>query len=589
MMNENIVLDTPAGATDVHAVSIRDLTFHYIGQENPILNHINLEIRPGELIVLMGATGSGKSTLSLCLNGVIPRVIGGDLHGEIKIDGWSPAEKEIYEMATKIGLVFQDADSQICNIFVRDEVAFGAQNLCVEKEEILKRINRALKFVGLETFEDRSVFALSGGEKQRLSIASVLAMEPKVIILDEPTANLDPQGTAEVKALVKELTETHGVTIIIIEHNISGLLQIADRMVLLDAGSIVYDGPPREILGQYGTVIREKLGLRIPEATEFALAAQKKGYRFEPMPVITQDIDASLLEFKPAADIPMELLESAPAVAEPIVTMHDVNFQYPNGFKALNNVNLTIPRGDILAILGQNGSGKSTLTSLLIGLNRPISGQVIVDNLDASKTTIRELAKRVGYVFQYPEHQFVTDTVYEEMAFGLKSLNFSEEEICRQALEMLEMFHLDHLKERHPLALSRGQKRRLSVASMLVMRPKLFILDEPTTGQDRRNIEQVMQYLSTLNKAGLTVIIVTHDMELVAAYAKRVLVMEKGHVAFEGTTWQLFGEEIATADKYSLTTPDIFKLYQQVKPRFPWLPPTLVPAKLADMLLEKGK
>ncbi len=572
------------------AINIKDLTYWYPVQDPQIaLDHINLNIKRGELTVLMGPTGGGKSTLALCLNGVIPRMLGGTLEGHVDIMGWSPNEKDIYEMATKIGLVFQDADSQICNIFVKDEVAFGAQNLLVEKGEVLSRVDRVLRFVGLGNYEDRSVFALSGGEKQRLSIASVLAMEPTVIILDEPTANLDPEGAAEVKSLIYELKENHGVTIIIIEHNISGILGLADRLVVISGGKIVLDGPPRQILNQSGRMIHNELGLRLPEATEFALAAQAKGYSINPVPVTSAELNFDNFRFKPADKIRAPSAQNPPTdihETKSIIQVNNLSFSYANGFQALKNVSLEIKKGEILAIVGRNGSGKSTLTSHFIGLNRPTTGKVIVDGLDVSKVKIKELARRVGYVFQYPEHQFLTDTVHDEIAFGLKGMTLRAEEIEQRTSEMLNRFSLDHVRERHPLSLSRGQKRRLSVASMLVMRPEIFILDEPTTGQDRKNIDEVMQYLVELNKAGLTIIIVTHDMELVAAYADRVLVMEKGNVAYEGTPWQLFDEQLAAQDKWGLSIPEGYKIYQLAKNKFPWLSPELVPEKLASYLEE---
>lgn len=569
------------------AVQIDNLRFRYIGQEEYVLDGVDLDIEQGEMVVLMGPTGCGKSTLALSLNGIIPNVIGGERDGKIIVLGYNPAEKEIHEMATKIGLVLQDPDSQICNIFVKDEVAFGAQNLLVDRREILRRVQRVLHFVGLEEFEDRSVFELSGGEKQRLSIASVLAMEPQVIVLDEPTASLDPEGTVEVKNLVRELKENRGVTIILIEHNISGLLDLADRVIIMANGKVAFEGSPRQVLSQHGQQIRDEIGLRIPEVSEFALEAQTKGYRFEPLPLTVEDVRVDGLVFKNTEQIGENKASSRSFARGNIIEVRDVNFIYPNGAHVLHNINADIRRGEVFGIVGHNGSGKSTLTSLFIGLNRPTSGHVSVDGLDASRASIKNLAQKVGYVFQYPEHQFVTDSVREEIAFGMQGHDLAGETVQQRVEEMLERFHLDLVADRHPLSLSRGQKRRLSVASMLVLRPQVFILDEPTTGQDRKSIQSVMDHLMGLNEEGLTIIVVSHDMELVATYTDRVLVLDRGRVAFMGPTCDLFAKELTQGDRYGLSTPEIFKVFQRVNELAPWLPLAMTPFDLANLLAER--
>jgi len=572
--------------SDMHAIHLQDISYRYPRQDSPTLEDIRLTVEPGEFVLLMGPTGGGKSTLSLCLNGIIPRMLGGDLKGSISVFGFSPKEKDVYEMATKIGLVFQDADSQICNIFVRDEVGFGAQNLLVPRELVLERIKRVLHFVGLDEFEGRPVFNLSGGQKQRVAIASVLAMEPGVVVFDEPTANLDPEGALEVQALIRELKE-HEVTVMVIEHDVSRFVDMADRLVVLADGRIAYNGPPREILADHGLAMRDQIGLRIPQATEFALEARRKGYRLETLPLTIDDIQVESFRFQQLPTPPAERMAFPSTEREVIIEVKDLSFAYPGGPEVLKNITMDVCRGEILAIIGRNGSGKTTLTSLFIGLNKPASGSVMVCGMDVSQASIRELSEEVSYVFQYPEHQFITDSVLEEMLFGLKRQSLSPEEANRRAMEMLEMFQLHQVKDRHPFALSRGQKRRLSVASMLVLRPEVFILDEPTTGQDQRNVNQVMEFLQKLNQQGLTIILVTHDMELVAQYAHRVLVLDEGQVVFEGTPWQLFGEELIDRQHYGLIIPDIIELYRRVRNRYPNVAPVTSPRELAGLLIEE--
>ncbi len=578
-------MDLPSD--DLPAIRFEHVTYTYPLQEKPVLNDLNLEVQPGEFVLVMGPTGEGKSTLALCLNGVIPHVLGGSLQGSICVLGYNPSEREIFEMATKIGLVFQDADSQICNIFVRDEVAFGAQNLLVPREVILERIQRVLHFVGLEEQEDKPVFTLSGGQKQRLAIASVLAMEPSIVVFDEPTANLDPGGAKEVQALIRELRRNQ-ITILVIEHDVENFIDLADRLVVLHEGRIAYEGPPRQVFQEHGLEIRDAIGLRIPGVVEFALEAEKRGVHFPLFPLTIEELPLDLLEFRPV-DEEQPSATAAPTIGgEAILQVEHLCFNYPGGPKVLDDVSFEVQRGEILAIVGPNGSGKSTLTAHFVGLNRPVSGAVWVCGLDAGQASIKELAKKVGYVFQYPEHQFVTDTVYEEMCFGLRWQGLPEEEVKQRALEMLAAFQLDEVKDRHPFALSRGQKRRLSVASMLVMKPEVFILDEPTTGQDLRNLDQLMRFIQDLNRQGLTILLVTHDMGLVAQYAHSVLVLEDGRIVFHGTPWALFAEEMALEEKYSLSVPPIYALHRRLKQRYPWLPPIHSPAELARYLVHGG-
>ncbi len=551
------------------AIHIDNLTFSYPVSKALVLKNISQTIMPGEFILLIGPSGCGKSTVSLCLNGIIPHNIGGNLEGRVEVFGWSPADHEVYEMATRVGIVFQDADSQICNIFISDEIAFGAQNLLVPKGEILKRMENVLSAVGLKNMQDRPVFNLSGGQKQRLAIGSVLAMEPLVMVFDEPTANLDPQGTLEVHNLIRQLNKENKVTSIVIEHDISHFVEVADRIIVMSQGEIVLEGPPREILSKHSQFLREELGLWIPGACVFAIECKRMGYSLEPFPLVTDEIKVDDLEFTTNNTIPDNQVKIN---QEPIIDIRNVSFSYIPGKEVLHDISLKVEKNSILAIVGQNGSGKTTLTSLLIGLQRPNSGSIDVAGIDATKASIHDLSRKVGYVFQYPEHQFVTDSVYDEVAFSLRGAGIGESKVKQRVMEMLTRFQLATFTERHPFALSRGQKRRLSVASMLVLRPEIFILDEPTTGQDWRNVVNLMDILKGLYEEGLTIILVTHSMDLVAEYTGRVIVMKEGKLAFDGTPSQLFSAEERVAKNYELEIPTIYQLTNRIRKQQPNLP-----------------
>lgn len=565
-------------------IEIRSLTYAYPEQPEPALRDVTLTVRRGEFMLLMGRSGCGKSTLALCLNGIIPHMLGGRLEGEVRVMGVSPQVVPVYETATRIGLVFQDPDSQICNIFVRDEVAFGPQNLLVDKQEILRRVERMLRFVGLPKFEHRTVFLLSGGEKQRVAIASVLAMEPEVIVFDEPTANLDPDGATEVRQLIREV-HRQGKTVVLIEHDVSEFVDVADRVAVMDGGRILYVGSPREVFSARGLELRDRLGLWIPETVEFALHARRKHLDLVPFPLQPEDVPVERLPFRTLHGIAEgQLQQSRAPSAPPIARLEEVSFRYPEGVEALHNISLSVPRGQIVALLGHNGSGKSTLASLLIGLNKPTSGRVLIDGLDTTQTSIRQLARVVGYVFQYPEHQFITDSVYREVAFSLQREGLSPDQIHAKVMDILRAFRLDHVLDRHPFALSKGQKRRLSVATMLVVNPKLLILDEPTTGQDYDSVLELMKYLLGFLQQGLTVLLITHNMPLVARYAQHAVVLEQGRVVYDGPVLPLMTEELARRARYRLRAPDLFRLWYRADQATGGLPVCRTPAELADLL-----
>jgi energy-coupling factor transport system ATP-binding protein len=526
---------------------------------------VNLEIYPGEFVLIIGPSGCGKSTLALSLNGIIPTVFGGRIKGRVFIDGVDTRASSVYALGTKIGIVFQDPDAQLCNLYVEDEIGFGPANLVMAREEVFRRIERSLQDVGESAIRQKLIYEISGGQKQRVAIASILAMEPKIILFDEPTANLDPLGAVQIFDLMKKLNREKGITVIVIEHNVDSVMCHADRLILMEQGTIKFNAPPRQVMQEQGRFVIDTLGLRIPQVAELGLRMEERGTCLAPFPLTI----AEAAEAIAARSSRLEFLAGNPCPAQsektpPVIQTEQLNFVYPDGTRAVKDVSLEIARGDVVGIIGKNGSGKTTLTSLLIGLNKPTSGTGMVSGLHITKASTRELASKIGYVFQYPEHQFVEDTVYKEVAFSLKAQKRPPDEVNARVAQVLELFGLEKAREKHPYRLSMGQKRRLSVATMLVLNPEVLILDEPTTGQDRKNIDNIMDIMLRINRDGTTIILITHDMNLVAKYCKSVVVMDGGEVVFHGSKSDLC-RNLSAIRSSALVLPEIYALAQTLR------------------------
>jgi energy-coupling factor transport system ATP-binding protein len=562
-------------------IEIVGLRYWYPGASDPVLDGIDLAVGRGEMVVVIGSSGGGKSTLMLALNGVVPKQVGGQIAGSVRVAGLDPLEHELHEMATKVGLVFQDPDSQLAAIFVRDEVAFGLQNLLVDRPTIESRMAEALDFVGLTGLEGRDVFSLSGGQKQRLAIASVLAMQPDVIVLDEPTANLDPAGAREVALLVAKLRDG-GRTVMLVEHQINELAAIADRLVVLDQGRVRFDGSPRTVLRDHGREIRDELGLWIPQAAEFALDIEARLGLLPSFPLSAEEVPGGINTLPPPR--PMARSGQAPSEESVLVRADHVRFRYRNGVDALEDVSCTIQAGEVVGLLGQNGSGKSTLAALLVGLIKPTAGELEVCGHAARSAGVAVLARDVGYVFQYPEHQFVAESVHDDVAYGLRRRHLPTQIMEERVAAILEQFRLGSLADRHPFKLSMGEKRRLSVADILVTEPRLLILDEPTAGQDRRNTMALVQLLDELRaRTGLAIIVITHDMTLVANWCQRAIVLDAGRSVFDGSTERLFDQiDVASTLAGGLQVPDQWTIARQMWPGLGARTPLLDPVQLAS-------
>jgi energy-coupling factor transport system ATP-binding protein len=525
-------------------VRIEGLTYRYRGQGKPALKGVDLEVAEGEFVVVMGPSGAGKSTLCVALNGLIPHFFRGKMEGEVRVGGRSTREGKVGEFAQEVGLVFQDFEAQLFSTNVALEVAFGPENFRVERGEMIERVERMLGQVRLEGFEKRTPATLSGGQKQRLAIASVLAIEPRILCLDEPTTDLDPEGKLGIFEIAEDLKDRDDVTLIVVEHETEETLD-ADRIIVLRDGEIIADRPAREVLRdvellQESSVMPlqvtrffHEMGLwkgQLPlTPQEGAAEFRRRGWRMNP------DRHGRLVE----ADAKRE-----EGYGEPVIEVEGLTHRYPNGVVALEGVDLTVRKGEFLAVLGQNGSGKTTLVKHFNGLLEPTEGTVRVGEDETSEQGLRQLGQSVGYVFQNPDHQIFSDTVADEVAFGPRIRGMEEGEIKERVEEALAAVGLEGRGGEDPFGLTKGERQRVAVASVLSVRPEVLILDEPTTGLDYAEQRSMMDLVKSLNEAGSTIIVVTHTMWVVAEYAHRAAVVRNGKISLQGTVREVFAEEV---------------------------------------------
>ncbi len=539
-----------------NAVSIRGLSYRYRGQENPALDGVDLEVAEGEFVVVMGPSAAGKSTLCVSLNGLIPHFFRGRMEGEVRVRGRSTRAGKVGEFAKEVGLVFQDFEAQLFSTNVALEVAFGPENFQVEREEMVRRVESVLKRVRLQGFEDRTPATLSGGQKQRLAIASVLAIEPRILCLDEPTTDLDPIGKLGVFEIAEELKNRDDVTLIIVEHETEETID-ADRIVVLREGKIVADRPAREVLRDV-KLLEESSVMPLQVARFF----HERGTEDGQLPLTPEE---GVEEFgrrgwRVSSARHRELVEADERreedYGEPVIEVEGLTYRYPNGVLALEGVDLTVRRGEFLAVLGQNGSGKTTLVKHFNGLLKPTEGSVRVNSEETVKQGIRRLGQRVGYVFQNPDHQIFSDTVADEVAFGPKIREMEEDEIEERVREALAAVGMEGRGGEDPFGLTKGERQRVAVASVLAVRPEVLILDEPTTGLDYAEQRSMMDLVKRLNEGGSTIIAVTHTMWVVAEYAHRAVVIKDGEVILFGTVREVFAEEETLRDA-SLRPPHV--------------------------------
>jgi energy-coupling factor transport system ATP-binding protein len=493
---------------------VENLSFKYRIRPELAIENISFELKPGELLLIAGSSGCGKTTLARCINGLIPRSYGGERKGQVFLNGKDVAEIPLAEVSQIVGTLLQDPERQIVASNVYNEIAFGPENLGLPRDEIVERIDLAMKRLGLEYLRDRETFSLSGGEKQKVALAGVLAMNPSILLLDEPLASLDPASAYEALDIFRSLAD-EGKTVVLIEHRVEDAIATnPDRLLYMEDGKIKY-------LGSIA---------HLPDAIDHKQVKLPAQW---------------VVERVKGQDGPVEMVNKPEKKerGETMVSFENVSFRYDEELPyVLQNINLEINRGDLIAVLGQNGAGKSTLIKHAIGLLKPTEGTVYVEGQDTRKISVAQIARVLGFVFQSPSHMLYAPTVQEELEFGPKNLAFKEEQINTAVAESLSTLNLNGLEEYPPLGLSFGQQKRTTIAAILAMRSKIMVMDEPTAGQDYANYTHFMDEMcrpgdeeaSILSANFAATLFITHDLDLAVTYANRVLLVGEGTVVADG-------------------------------------------------------
>jgi energy-coupling factor transport system ATP-binding protein len=528
------------------------LSFSYQNTTVPALQDISGEMTRGSFTMVMGHSGAGKSTLCCAINGLIPRFLRGDYSGMVTAEGLETAKNSVPDMARVVGIVLQDFEAQIFSTNVELEMAFGLENQCLPRTAMEERITTYLRVVGLEEMLRKDTATLSGGQKQRLAIGSVLAMETPVLVMDEPTTDIDPEGRRHILSLIRRL-RTGERTLVVTDLDAEAAVQ-ADQVWLLKEGRLLAKGTPAEILTDSSLV--ESCGIR-PLAT----IALFQGMNWPGQPLT---VEAAAAEIENRRLLRPHRPEGkaipAPTAGKVILETRNLSYRYPAGaINALTDIDLTIQEGDFVALLGQNGSGKTTLAKHFNGLLKPTAGDMLVRGRPVNQYRRHELAREVGYVFQNPDHQIFAPTVGEEVAFGPRILGMDRKTMERNIAEALDATGLSGFGDRNPFLLNRGERQRVAVASILAVKPAVIILDEPTTGLDYVHQRDTMEMLKQLNQLGHTIIVITHAMWIAEAYARRSILMKEGRILLDGPTSAVFSDETMLA-KASLAPSDLIRL-----------------------------
>jgi energy-coupling factor transport system ATP-binding protein len=545
-------------------VEIRNLTYAYRRQrERPALRGIDLEIDRGEFIAIAGRAGSGKSTLCYSLNGLIPHSFGGHFEGDVLVCGINTRVASVPALARKVGFVLQNAESQLVGLSVEEDVAFGLENIALPREEVSRRVAGALERVRLADRAHQSPWSLSGGQKQRLAIAAAISFEAELLVLDNPTAELDPVGKLEVMRTIGQLNANHGITIVIVNQELEEVVSYASRLILMNAGRIVSSGPPAVVINEIASL--QQSGVKLPAVAEIAMRLRACGAWEGPLPLTVNEAASAI---RPRAR------SSAPASSstikystkgEALIDVQHASFSYGACSPVLHNVDLTIGRGEFVTLMGPNGTGKTTLAKHFNGLLKPTSGRVLVRDLDTRQASVAELAKTVGYVFQNPDHQLFARTLREELEFGPTNLNWPPIRIGKAVENALERLGVRDRSNEDPFFMGLAERKLVAIASVLAMEPELLVLDEPATGADHESALRIMNYLAGLHRDGLTIVIVTHDVSLAANFADRIVVLQSGSIVLDGSPQEVF-QRTSELESCLVVPPQGAQLAQKLQP-----------------------
>jgi energy-coupling factor transport system ATP-binding protein len=546
-------------------VHVDQLSFRYPGALALALHDVSFTVEQGECLALMGPTGAGKTTLCLALTGIIPQFFGGELYGSVRVAGLDTLAYPVSTLARTVGIVFQDPEVQLTATSVEHEVAFALENLCFKVAEIRKRIDEALPAVGLAGLEKKHPHTLSGGQKQRLAIAAALALKPRLLVLDEPTSQLDPVGAIEVFTVIRTLNREFGITIIVASHQSEEVAEFADRVALLDNGRLIRTAPTRQFFQD--VTFLTKHHIRPPQVTAFFHRLRERGLMLDSLPVTLPEALSTYEAARPSLGFHLQTVATTPTRRGIVrLAAQNLTHTYADGTRALAGVTLDIRAGDYLAIVGQNGAGKTTLVRSFLGLLEPSTGLLTLDGSRLENLAVSDRAQRIGFVPQNPDTQLFTFSVAAEVGFALEQAGLPPSEVRRQVDDMLATMDLTKQRDLHPFALSKGDRGRVVLAATLIRKPEILIFDEPTTGQDHQGSMRILELTRQLHLTGKTVIVITHHLHLLPGFAERVLVLGQGQVLLDALLAEAYYQPEVLAATH-LKAPQIVMLAQTIAAR----------------------
>ena len=545
------------------SVTFSNFSFRYASQDKPTLKNINLRIEQGEKILIVGPSGSGKSTLGQCLNGLIPHTVKGEIEGQLCINDKEISDWKIEQYTENVGTVLQDTDSQFVGLTVGEDIAFALENQMVSKAKMYPIVRDIAKLVDLENLLNKSPYDLSGGQKQRVSLGGILVDDVDLLLFDEPLASLDPKTGKATIDIIDELHKGRGKTIVIIEHRLEDVLYCSvDRIILMDNGEIIADMTPDELiqsslLAKHG--IREPLYVSLLKKCQLDLALIPNISYLASIPA--ESLKQAVCTWFSDVEATLSLSENK----DILLRVDNLTYSYDGEINALEDVSFNVKKGEFVSILGKNGSGKSTITKLVMGVLQPDQGALFLNGQDLTELSIYERSQKVGVVLQNPNHMISHHMIYDEVAFGLVNSGLSDSDIEKKVLNALELCGLSRFRHWPIDALSYGQKKRVTIASILVLEPELLILDEPTAGQDYKNYTSMLSFINQLNqKLGLTVIIISHDMHLVLEHTTRAIVIADSKCIADQDVTEVFSQP-ELLNKANLTVTSLYELAEKLE------------------------